>query len=236
LDIKKGKMVFDGRQKKTYSTSDPDQYILQFKDDFSAFHDSTKKTLNHIGTYNTAISSALFKYLEGYHIHTHFIKVLKPNEMLVKKLEIIPVEIVVWNFSSGTISKRYGIEKGKIFPYPIIEFYLKNKKLHNPMVTIDHVCAFGHAVPDEMQKIDQAARKINAVLKSYFDRRDFKLADFKIEFGRHEQQIVLGDEMTPDTFHLWDVRIEGKQNMELVSFHSEHIEEEYEALKNRICK
>ncbi|MBN2029770.1 phosphoribosylaminoimidazolesuccinocarboxamide synthase [bacterium] len=235
MDVKKGKMIRDGRFKKIYPTNHPDQYVIQFKDDLPVIKDGKKKALIHKGEYNAAISSALFRYLEGYHIHTHFIKLLKPNEMLVKRLEMIPIEIMVWNFSSGAISKRYSIENGKIFPCPIVELYLKDKKLHYPMMTIDHVCAFGYAGSEEIQKMDQTVRKINAVLKSYFERRGFRLADFKIEFGRYQNNIVLGDEMTPDTFHLWDTSGEDIQTMEPIAFYADRIEEEYEALKNRIC-
>lgn len=235
MDVKKGKMIREGKFKKIYPTNHPDQHVIQFKDDLSVIKDKKKKTLPHKGEYHTAISSALFRYLEGYHIHTHFMKILKPNEMLVKKLEMIPIEIIVWNFSSGTISKRYNIKKGKIFPCPIVEFYLKNKKLHYQMLTIDHVCAFGYAESEEIQKMDQMVRKINAVLKSYFERRGFQLADLKLEFGRYQNNILLGDEITPDTFHLWDISDEKIQTMEPFVFHVDRIEEEYEELKNRIC-
>ncbi len=228
-------MIRDGKLKKIYPTNHPDQYVIQFKDDLSVIKDKKKKILSHKGEYHAAISSALFRYLEGYHIHTHFIKILKPNEMLVKRLEMIPIEIMVWNFSSGTISKRYNIKKGKVFSCPIVELYLKSKKLHSPMMTIDHICAFGYTESEEIQNIDQTVRKINAVLKAYFERRGFQLADFKVEFGRYQNDILLGDEITPDTFHLWATSSEGIETMEPFTFHADRIEEEYKELTNRIC-
>lgn len=232
MELRKGKLLYEGKTKKLYSTNDPERLIFHFKDEAD---DDKGKIIKNKGSYNNTISSSLFKFLEGYHIQTHFVQVLRPNEMLVKKMEIIPIKVVVWNFASGTLSKRYGISKGKLLTYPILEYYLKDNKLRDPMINMDHACAFGYANPEEMQSIDRITRKINAVLKSFFDRRDLKLVDFELEFGRYRDQILVGDEISLDTCHLWDVQTGESQPKECLRLNSDNIEETYEELKSRLC-
>jgi len=236
LAVKKGKLLIEGRVKKVYSTNEPDYLILHFTDNVVAARSGEEETIRNKGAHNNAISSLLFKLLGGYHIRTHFVDVLKPDEMLVKKLDIIPIKVEVWNVAAGTLSKRYGISKGETLNCPVVEFYLKNPKLRDPMISIDHACAFGYAKPEEMQTIDRTVRKVNAVLKSFFDRRKFKLINFKLEFGRYQDKIFLSDEISPDTFSLVDMKEGERKNKDPLSVNPDKIPAAYEELKNRICK
>ena len=236
MDVKKGKLLIEEKVKKVYSTNEPDYLILHFTDKVATVRSGKEETIRNKGAHNNAISSFLFKLLGGYHIRTHFVDVLKPDEMLVKKLDIIPIKVMVWNFAGSTFSKRYGIQKGEALSCPVVELYLKNSKLRDPMINVDHACAFGYATPEEMQTIDQVARKTNVVLKSFFERRKFKLINFKLEFGRYQNKIFLSDEISPDTFSLIDMQ-EGKtKNKEPLNLAQDEIQEAYEELRNRICK
>jgi phosphoribosylaminoimidazole-succinocarboxamide synthase len=181
------------------------------------------------------VSSLIFQFLEGYHIPTHFVDVLKPDEMLVKKLEIIPIQLRVWNYVTGSLSKRFGAEKGSALACPIVEINLKDDKLKNPMITMDHVCAFGYGDLEEIQNIDRTVRKINAVLKSFFDRRKLKLVDFHIEFGRFGDQILVGDEISPDNCSFYFIEEGEIESKTCVPKESSDLEATLEELKNRIC-
>ncbi len=236
MTVKKGKLLIEGKVKKVYSTNEPDYLILHFTDNVAGVRSGEERIIKNKGTYNNAISSFLFKLLGGYHIRTHFVDVLKPDEMLVRKLDIIPITVEVWNFAGGSFSKRYGIAKGEALNRPVVEFYLKNSKLRNPMITADHACAFGYAKPEEMQTIDRTVRKVNAVLKSFFDRRKFKLINFKLEFGRYQDKIFLSDEISPDTFSLVDMKDGETKNKAPLNLATDKITAAYEELKNRICK
>ncbi len=236
MTVKKGKLLIEGKVKKVYSTNEPDYLILYFTDNVVAARSGEEEIIKNKGVHNNAISSLLFKFLGGYHIRTHFVDVLKPDEMLVKKLDIIPIKVEVWNVAAGTLSKRYGIQKGETLNRPVVEFYLKNSKLRDPMITIDHACAFGYAKPEEMQTIDRIARKVNVVLKSFFDRREFKLVNFKLEFGWYQGKIFLSDEISPDTFSLIDLKDGETKNKEPLNLAPDKITAAYEELKNRICK
>ncbi len=235
MDIRKGKLLYEGHTKKIYPTNDPEFLIVHFKNDVIASRESKKETIKNKGAINNAISSVIFQYLESYHVPTHYVEVLKSDEMLVKKLEIIPIIVKVWNFVTGSLNKRFGAEKGSALSNPIVEFYLKDEKLKNPMMTMDHACALGYGNPEEIQNIDRIVRKINAVLKSYFDRRDLKLVDFNIEFGRLGNQILVGDEISLDSCCFYYVEDGEVQNTKLVPQESSDMEAEYEALKNRVC-
>lgn len=235
MEIRKGKMLCEGKTKKLYPTNDPDLLIIHFKDVVAPSHGKKKTTIKGKGAINNAISSLIFQFLASYHIPTQFVKVLKPEEMLVKRLEIIPVLGVVWNFTTKSLNKRFGVPKGSPLTCPIVEFYNKNEKLKNPMITIDHACAFGYGTLEEMQNIDRMVRKTNAVLKSFFERRELQLVDLELEFGRVDDQIFLADEISLDTCHLYDVRSEETKSRILLPDEAEDTAKIYEELKDRIC-
>jgi len=207
---------------------------MHFKDSILSPSADGKKTIKNKGEHNNAISSLLFKYLESYHIHTHFIESLKGSEMVVKRLEMISIEAIIWNFTVGSLSKRFGIEKGMLLANPILEYYLKDSKRHNPMINPDHASAFGYATPEEMKRIDSMARKINAVLKSFFERRKLNLVNIKMEFGRVEDQILLGDEISPDTCLFLDFSDEERPTRQFVFDDANNMDKVYAALRDRI--
>lgn len=232
--MRKKSKILEGNSKKIYSTADQGKLILEFKDESVVFDGQKKESVKGKGNINNQISAYFFEYLDGFHIPTHFIKSLSTKDMLVKELEMIPVEVCVRNIIAGSLVKRFGMEEGRELPCPILEFHLKNEKLKNPMVNHSHIVAFDIAMLDELKMIERLSSKINAVLKSFFLRRQIKLIDFKIEFGRLKDKIVLGDEISPDTFRVWDLSNSGETDKDKFSFGSKNAELAYENIKSRI--
>jgi len=234
--LKKGKLLYEGKAKKLYETSSPDLLIQYFKDDATAFDGTKKAVIKNKGVINNKISSHIFQYLENYHIPTHFEKILSDREMLIKKLEIIPLEVVMRNIASGSLCKRYGIEEGRELESPILELYYKNDALHDPLMNEYHVRALGLATQEELDTISRMARKINAVLSSFFERRNLRLVDFKLEFGRYRNKILVGDEISPDTCRLWDMETGEKLDKDRFRFDPGDVERAYEEVYNRIFR
>jgi phosphoribosylaminoimidazole-succinocarboxamide synthase len=235
LEIRKGKLLHEGKTKKLYPTNDSELLIIHFKDVLAPSPGKKKTTVKGKGAINNAISSLIFQFLESYHIPTHFVKVLKPEEMLVKRMEIMPIMGIVWNFATKSLYKRFGVTKGLPLTCPIVELFVKNEKLKNPMITIDHACAFGYGTLEEMQDIDRMIRKTNAVLKSFFERRELELVDLKLEFGRADGKIFLADEVSLDTCHFYDIQSEEAGSRILLPDEAENMVKIYESLKDRIC-
>jgi phosphoribosylaminoimidazole-succinocarboxamide synthase len=209
LEIRKGKLLKDGKTKKVFATGNPEVLVFSFKNEIPIGEKHELFKGKTIGKHAAAVSGHVFRFLANYHIATHFIDVPKPGEMAVRKLGMIPLTVWVWNGASGYLCRRYGFEKGRILDLPIVETYWKNEALHNPMIQNDHALALGLIRQQEMTEIDRQARKINAILKDFFARRNLKLADFTLEFGFLNNDIVLGDEFSPETFRVWDVTREG---------------------------
>lgn len=232
--MKKKKKLYEGKSKKLYALDDSDQLIQEFKDDAAIFERTKAEVIKGKGIINKDISAYLFEYLEGFHIPTHFVKDLGGREMLIRRLEMIPVEVVMRNIAAGNLCERYGLEKGKELNSPIMEFYLKNDERHDPMINQTHIVAFQLATMDEVRMIERMTSKINAVLKSFFLRRNLSLVDFKLEFGRHKNKILLGDEVSLDTCRIWDVSPETKQNNERFGIDQRIAENTYEELRKRI--
>ena len=202
--MKKNKKVYEGKGKKMYSTDEPEQLIQEFKDDAAALDSAKKGTIKGKGAINTTISSFLFRYLESYHVPTHFLKKLSDTQILVKKLDIIPIEIVVRNGVTAEHAKKYDVDENNDLAQAVVEYYLKDDEREDPMINEEHVVAFGHATDEEIDRIRRFAVKINAVLKSFFMRRQLKLIDFTLEFGRHKDKILLADGVTLDSLSLLD--------------------------------
>jgi phosphoribosylaminoimidazole-succinocarboxamide synthase len=232
--LQKKELLYEGKAKKLYLTTDEGLLIQEFKDDATAFDGAKKGTIAHKGEINNDISAFLFEYLENYHIPTHFIEKLSANEMLVKKLDIIPIEIVMRNVAAGSLCTRYNIPEGTVMEYPILEHYLKDDKLHDPMINEYHAYAFGHANPEEMRAIGRIACKVNAILKSFFDRRNLILVDFKMEFGRRGNELFLGDEISPDTCRVWDKKTHKKLDKDRFRHDMGGVEKAYSELRDRI--
>ncbi len=202
--MKKGEFMYEGKAKKIFKTDDPSLVIVEFKDDATAFDGVKKDKLADKGILNNRLSSIFFEYLENQGIETHYEKTLSEREMLVKALNIIPVEVIVRNIAAGSLSKRLGIPEGTVMKSTVIEFSLKDDALHDPMINHYHIYAMELATAAEMEQIEKAALRINELLVPYLKEKGLVLVDFKLEFGRHDGMILLGDEISPDTCRFWD--------------------------------
>ncbi|MDP2681734.1 MAG: phosphoribosylaminoimidazolesuccinocarboxamide synthase [Deltaproteobacteria bacterium] len=210
--MKQLEKLYEGKAKILYATDSPDLLIQYFKDEATAFDGKKKGIIQEKGILNNKISSRLFQYLEDKGIPTHFVERPSDREMVVKKLEIIPIEVVVRNIVAGSLAKRMGVEEGMFLKKTILEFYYKSDPLGDPMINDYHIEAFGLARKFEVDILKEMAIEINGYLSNFFDERGIILVDFKLEFGRHKGQILLGDEITPDGCRLWDKETKEKMD------------------------
>lgn len=221
---------YEGKAKILYATDDPDLVIQYFKDDATAFNAQKRGTIVNKGIMNNAISCALFQALEKEGVPTHFVQKLSEREMLVRRLEIVPIEVVVRNVIAGSLAKRMGREEGGALPHPILELYYKDDALGDPMINDDHVAAFALATPVEMTEIRHRAFQVNEFLRAFFDSRGILLVDFKLEFGRHQGKLLLGDEITPDGCRLWDKESREKLDKDRFRRDLGNVEEAYQRI------
>jgi phosphoribosylaminoimidazole-succinocarboxamide synthase len=228
--------IYEGKAKILYATDDPGLLIQHFKDSATAFDGQKHGIIVNKGVYNCAISSAIFQYLEEKGVATHFVEQLSERDMLIKRLEIIPVEVIVRNKIAGSLAKRTGRPEGESLPFPILEYYLKSDELGDPMINMWHIRAFGWATPEEMDLINREAFRINDLLLPYFDERGIILADYKLEFGRHPEGILLGDEISPDGCRLWDKETGEKLDKDRFRRDLGRLEESYEEVWRRVCQ
>jgi phosphoribosylaminoimidazole-succinocarboxamide synthase len=198
--------IYEGKAKKLYTLKGKPNLLLQeFKDDATAFNAQKRGTILNKGIINCELTDIIFRYLAKRGIKTHLIKVISPNEMIIKRLKIVPVEVVVRNIAAGSLLKKTNFTEGQILKKPIIEFYYKDDALGDPMISDSHALAMKLATEKELKIIKRMAGKINKFLKPYFLKRGLRLVDFKLEFGKDKKgKIMLGDEITPDTCRLWD--------------------------------
>ena len=193
------------RQKKVYKTDDPELYIVNYKDDATAFNGLKKGTITGKGVINNQMSNRLMQMIERKGVPTHFVKELSERETLVKKVSIVPLEVIVRNISAGSFSKRYGVEEGIVFDEPVIEFSYKNDALGDPLLNTDHALALKLATRAEFDTIKTYALQVNSILKTFWAECGVTLVDFKLEFGKiPDGSIILADEISPDTCRLWD--------------------------------
>ncbi|ADL69591.1 phosphoribosylaminoimidazolesuccinocarboxamide synthase [Thermoanaerobacterium thermosaccharolyticum] len=202
--MEKLSMLYEGKAKKVFRTSDEDFYIIEYKDDATAFNGIKKGTIQNKGILNNEISTILFELLEKEGVPTHFVKRLNDREMLVKKVEIYPIEVLIRNYAAGSISKRLGIEEGAKLKRTVLEFCYKNDELGDPFINEYHIEAMELATKDEVETIKNYSFKINDILSKYFISKNIILVDFKLEFGKSKDGIVLADEISPDTCRFWD--------------------------------
>ncbi len=202
-------VLVDGKTKKVYNTDQSDQVIIEYKDTLPARYQPKKKTAKGKGELACAISAFLFEYLENYNVPTHFLRRWDKTSLEARKLDMIPITVHIWNLATNDLAGRFGLEEGQQLEYPIIEFYLKNADLNNPMINEYHAYALGLCDRKEYTNLLRIATKVNAVLKSFFDRKAMKLASLRLEFGRSNHQVVLGDDMSPDTLEVWAVNEDG---------------------------
>ena len=227
--------LYEGKAKILYNTSDPDLLVQYFKDDASAFDGKKKGTIVDKGVMNNHMSSKIFQYLEGEGIKTHFVKNLNDREMLVKKLGIIPVEVVLRNIAAGSLCKRLGIEEGRGMENPILEFFYKSDPLGDPMINECHVDVFGWATKEEVEILKSEGLKINNLMMKFFKERNIRLVDFKVEFGRHNGEVLLGDEISPDGCRLWHWDTNEKMDKDRFRFNMGNVEEKYQEVYDLIC-
>ena len=234
--MEKLEKLYEGKAKILYKTSDPDLLIQYFKDDASAFDGKKKGTIVDKGVMNNHMSSRIFEYLEENGVKTHFVKNLNDREMLVKNLDIIPVEVVLRNVAAGSLCKRLGIEEGRVFEeQPILEFFYKSDPLGDPMINECHVDIFGWATKEEVEILKSEGIKINKLMVEFFKERKIRLVDFKVEFGRHKGQVLLGDEISPDGCRLWDWETNEKMDKDRFRFNLGSVEEKYQEVYDLIC-
>ncbi|EGT3679147.1 phosphoribosylaminoimidazolesuccinocarboxamide synthase [Clostridioides difficile] len=204
-------LLYEGKAKQVYSTDNENEYVVYYKDDATAFNGEKKAEISSKGILNNKISTIIFEMLKENNINTHFIKSLSDREMLVKKVEILPLEIIVRNIAAGSICKRVGLEEGVVFDEPIFEISYKNDAYGDPMLNDDYAVAMKLATREELKFLREETLKINELLKAFFLKLNLKLVDFKIEFGKDsEGNIILADEVSPDTCRLWDVNTNEK--------------------------
>ncbi|MBN8707595.1 MAG: phosphoribosylaminoimidazolesuccinocarboxamide synthase [Bacteroidetes bacterium] len=227
-------LIYEGKAKKVFATDNADLVIQDFKDDATAFNGLKKGQIADKGVVNNTISCALFTLLESKGIRTHFVKKLSDREMLIKHLTILPVELVVRNIAAGSLVKRYGIKEGLVLEQPVIECYFKNDALGDPLMNDDHVVMFGLATREQLAEIKTQATKINEILKAYFLERNLKLVDFKLEFGVHKGEVLLGDEISPDTCRFWDSVTNEKMDKDRFRLDLGLVEETYHEVLSRI--
>ena len=212
--MKKGKKLYEGKAKIIYATNDKSLVIQHFKDDATAFNNQKKQVIDGKGILNNRISEHILTSLNQVGIRNHLVKRLNMREQLIKLVEIIPIEFIVRNISSGSLTSRLGIEDGTVLEYPLIEYCLKNDELGDPVISREHILAFNWMNVFELDLINQELKRINDFLQGMFRGVGIKLVDFKVEFGRYEengtQQIILADEISPDTCRLWDISSEKK--------------------------
>ena len=204
-------LLYEGKAKQVYSTENKNEFIVYFKDDATAFNGEKKAKISSKGILNNKISTIMFEMLHENQINTHFLKSLSDREMLVKRVEILPLEVIVRNITAGSFCKRYGIEEGLVLDEPIFELCYKNDEYGDPMLNDDHAVAMNLATREEIAFLKEQTLKINELMKDFFLKMDLKLVDFKLEFGKDsEGNIILADEISPDTCRLWDVNTNEK--------------------------
>ena len=232
--MKKGKLIYEGKAKKVYGTDEPDLLIQEFKDDATAFDATKRGTIQKKGICNNKISARLFGLLDSHGIPTHFVKLLSERQMLIKRLEIVPVEVTIRNIVAGGMAKMLGLEEGRKLRSPVLEYHYKNDALHDPLINDYHIYALELAEEKEMQQIAQHSFEINHILIEFFDQRNLRLVDFKLEFGRHKDKILLGDEISPDTCRLWDKTTDKKLDKDRFRRDLGEIEQAYQEVLKRV--
>jgi phosphoribosylaminoimidazole-succinocarboxamide synthase len=226
--------LYAGKAKSVYTTDDPDRLIMHFRDDTSAFDGQKVEKLARKGMVNNRFNAFIMGKLQAAGIPTHFEKLISDNEVLVKKMQMIPVECVVRNIAAGSLVRRLGVKEGQDLNPPTFEFFLKNDALHDPMVNDSHIETFGWATTAEVAKMKELTFKVNTVLKELFLEGGMLLVDYKLEFGRFHGEVILGDEFSPDGCRLWDVNTREKLDKDRFRQGLGGVVEAYEEVARRL--
>ncbi|MBS1902740.1 MAG: phosphoribosylaminoimidazolesuccinocarboxamide synthase [Bacteroidetes bacterium] len=231
----KKQQLYEGKAKKIWSVNESDDLVIQeFKNDATAFNGEKRGSWSNKGIVNNTVASTLFKYLESHGIKTHFVEQLSPNEMLIKKLTIVPLEVIVRNRSAGSFCKRYGAKEGIIFEKPTFEFSYKKDELGDPLINDSHAIALGLATEADIAQIREQALLVNDLLQTFFLDRGVILVDFKLEFGKHHGEILLGDEISPDTCRFWDAATGAKMDKDLFRFDLGDVSSAYATMLEKV--
>ncbi len=233
--MKKRELLYEGKGKRLYKSDNEDLLISEFKDDLTAFNAQKKGNEKGKGALNCQISTKLFKLLEKHGIKTHLVETIKDNEQLVKKVNIIPLEVVVRNIATGSLTKRLGIKDGTVLPFSLVEFYYKDDDLGDPLLNDEHCLLLDLANKNELEELKRLGREINNILKPFFYKKDLKLVDFKIEFGKDKDgNILLSDEISPDSCRFWDVKTNEKLDKDRFRQGLGEVKVAYEEILKRI--
>ena len=233
--MEKKEQLYEGKAKKVFATDDPNLVIVDYKDDATAFNGLKKGSIAGKGVINNVMSNHMFQLLEQQGVPTHFVEQLSERETLVKKVSIVPLEVIIRNISAGHFASRYGVEEGIVFDQPTIEFSYKNDDLGDPLMNAYHAIALKAATREEIETIKSMAFKVNEVMKQYFDSLNVILVDFKLEFGKTaDGKIVLADEISPDTCRLWDKTTKEKLDKDRFRRDLGGVEEAYQEIMKRV--
>ena len=233
--MQKTEMLYEGKAKKVYATENPELYIVSYKDDATAFNGLKKGTIAGKGVINNRVTNYMMQMLEKNGVPTHFVEEISDSETVVKKVSIVPLEVIIRNISAGSFSKRYGVEEGIVFEQPTIEFSYKNYALGDPLLNTRHALALKLATPEEINTIEKYSFRINEILKDFWKTCGVTLVDFKLEFGRlSDGTIVLADEISPDTCRLWDAKTGEKLDKDRFRRDLGGVEEAYAEIMGRL--
>ena len=233
MEIKE--MLYEGKAKRVYATENPEVLLVDYKDDATAFNGLKKGTISGKGAINNRVTNYMMKILEQKGVPTHFVEELSERRTLVKKVSIVPLEVIIRNISAGSFAKRYGVEEGIAFDEPTIEFSYKNDDLGDPLINSYHAIALKLATKEEIETIKNMAFKVNEVMKAYFKGLNVDLVDFKLEFGRlTDGTIVLADEISPDTCRFWDSETHEKLDKDRFRRDLGNVEDAYKEMMKRI--
>jgi phosphoribosylaminoimidazole-succinocarboxamide synthase len=232
--MEKREQLYAGKAKSIYKTDDPDQVIMLFRNDTSAFDGKRIEQLDRKGMVNNKFNAFIMGKLQDAGVPTHFVKLLSDTEVLVKSMEMIPVECVVRNLAAGSLVRRLGIQEGMELNPPTFELFLKNDALGDPMVNESHVQSFGWATPEQLARMKELTFKINDILKALFASGNMLLVDFKVEFGLHKGEVILGDEFSPDGCRLWDKDTREKLDKDRFRQNLGNVVESYEMVGQRL--
>lgn len=233
--MEKKELLYEGKAKKVYATDNAEVLLVDYKDDATAFNGVKKGTIAGKGAINNRVTNFMMQLLEKEGVPTHFVEELSDRETLVKKVSIVPLEVIIRNISAGSFAKRYGVEEGIVFAEPTIEFSYKNDDLGDPLINDYHALALGVATKEEIETIKNMAFKVNAVMKEFFKKLNVDLVDFKLEFGKvADGTIVLADEISPDTCRFWDSTTHEKLDKDRFRRDLGNVEDAYQEMMKRI--
>lgn len=232
--MEKLNMIYEGKAKRVYETADKDVVIVDYKDDATAFNGLKKGTITGKGIINNKMSNFMCRMMEENGIPTHYIKELSDRETAVRRVEIIPLEVIIRNKAAGSMAKRLGLEEGMELLCPVLEFSYKDDALGDPMINDSHALACGFALQEEIDEIRAMALKVNEIMCAYFATKNVELIDFKLEFGRYKGKVILADEISPDTCRFWDMTTHEKLDKDRFRRDMGSVEEAYEEMARRL--